>query len=500
LVVILLAGSYASTIEAEFSEFSGLTTMVKIGSPKQELRVSLDFQSSENSYLFVGAACPPFVSSSCYRPRKSDTFTKISCETGNDVVDSREIEFAIVSNVESQSLAMREVAGKLSLPELVGDDSIIGIESVINVEDSETVLISPFTTPEAIPKNITWIDFDSCFEELKIVSFSFQNVKVKFNPGRSDIVLPSSFRDVFLSATESFEIKHDRLFVSSDNPISFGLISQYVDVRIPVQQLRLTDASVKTSRLRTVITFADQPEVVIGRQILSLFEKVFFDFASGRIGLSNPRSRIPALRSPKSFIPFFGQPELVNAENGGTAIRMGRQTSGGLALLSAIPSRLVEGRNGFFFEFVKLNPDDVEVPERMLSYRPLSTLGRRFRMHADGRIELRLQPNPPFSLSYRISTAEDNRAVKIIFEEPPLPKINELDLPIPMDRLQLTPTACDEPECPICIEKILAGELIQSLGECAHLFHRDCIQIWLEKGHLTCPMCRGTVQYKQIRK
>ncbi|KAJ1704443.1 hypothetical protein LUZ63_004222 [Rhynchospora breviuscula] len=51
-----------------------------------------------------------------------------------------------------------------------------------------------------------------------------------------------------------------------------------------------------------------------------------------------------------------------------------------------------------------------------------------------------------------------------------------------------------EPECAICLSEVNEGEEVKLLPVCMHLFHKDCIELWLEKKR-TCPVCRtGVIQ------
>uniref|UniRef100_A0A1D1YXJ1 Putative E3 ubiquitin-protein ligase RHA2B n=1 Tax=Anthurium amnicola TaxID=1678845 RepID=A0A1D1YXJ1_9ARAE len=45
-------------------------------------------------------------------------------------------------------------------------------------------------------------------------------------------------------------------------------------------------------------------------------------------------------------------------------------------------------------------------------------------------------------------------------------------------------------ECVFCLCEVEEGEEIRELG-CRHLFHRGCLDRWLEHGRATCPLCRG---------
>uniref|UniRef100_A0A0E0FMV3 RING-type E3 ubiquitin transferase n=1 Tax=Oryza nivara TaxID=4536 RepID=A0A0E0FMV3_ORYNI len=43
--------------------------------------------------------------------------------------------------------------------------------------------------------------------------------------------------------------------------------------------------------------------------------------------------------------------------------------------------------------------------------------------------------------------------------------------------------------CSVCLEELHAGEMVREMPACKHLFHVECIDMWLHS-HRTCPMCR----------
>ncbi|KAI5076996.1 hypothetical protein GOP47_0009061 [Adiantum capillus-veneris] len=44
-------------------------------------------------------------------------------------------------------------------------------------------------------------------------------------------------------------------------------------------------------------------------------------------------------------------------------------------------------------------------------------------------------------------------------------------------------------ECAVCLSEFESGEMLRLLPACDHLFHKDCIDMWLFS-HTTCPLCR----------
>ncbi|XP_040377257.1 E3 ubiquitin-protein ligase EL5-like [Oryza brachyantha] len=47
-------------------------------------------------------------------------------------------------------------------------------------------------------------------------------------------------------------------------------------------------------------------------------------------------------------------------------------------------------------------------------------------------------------------------------------------------------------QCAICLGLVGDGEAVRRLPECKHLFHVECVDVWLYS-HATCPLCRRDV-------
>ncbi|KAJ1278760.1 hypothetical protein BS78_04G103600 [Paspalum vaginatum] len=46
--------------------------------------------------------------------------------------------------------------------------------------------------------------------------------------------------------------------------------------------------------------------------------------------------------------------------------------------------------------------------------------------------------------------------------------------------------------CAVCLGVVGEGEVVRRLPACQHVFHRECIDLWL-RAHATCPVCRSGV-------
>uniref|UniRef100_A0A0D9VEA0 RING-type E3 ubiquitin transferase n=1 Tax=Leersia perrieri TaxID=77586 RepID=A0A0D9VEA0_9ORYZ len=47
-------------------------------------------------------------------------------------------------------------------------------------------------------------------------------------------------------------------------------------------------------------------------------------------------------------------------------------------------------------------------------------------------------------------------------------------------------------QCAICLGVVRDGEAVRRLPECKHMFHVECVDMWLYS-HATCPLCRRDV-------
>uniref|UniRef100_A0A0E0LCB3 RING-type E3 ubiquitin transferase n=1 Tax=Oryza punctata TaxID=4537 RepID=A0A0E0LCB3_ORYPU len=48
-------------------------------------------------------------------------------------------------------------------------------------------------------------------------------------------------------------------------------------------------------------------------------------------------------------------------------------------------------------------------------------------------------------------------------------------------------------QCSVCLGAVQAGEVVRRLPACKHLYHVECIDMWLAS-HATCPICRTEVE------
>ncbi|OWM85158.1 RING-H2 finger protein ATL47-like [Punica granatum] len=45
--------------------------------------------------------------------------------------------------------------------------------------------------------------------------------------------------------------------------------------------------------------------------------------------------------------------------------------------------------------------------------------------------------------------------------------------------------------CAVCLGRISESDEIRELCNCSHVFHRDCLDSWVDEKKVTCPLCRA---------
>lgn len=112
-------------------------------------------------------------------------------------------------------------------------------------------------------------------------------------------------------------------------------------------------------------------------------------------------------------------------------------------------------------------------------------------LHLYARYLLRCQERRRRAYIYRLTIAEPGMS----FAEQPKDGLNRsviASLPIfPLKQSELNP---GEPlECAVCLGAVLEDAMVRVLPNCKHLFHAECIDMWLGL-HSTCPICRTAAE------
>ncbi|XVF53197.1 hypothetical protein PTKIN_Ptkin05aG0081000 [Pterospermum kingtungense] len=47
--------------------------------------------------------------------------------------------------------------------------------------------------------------------------------------------------------------------------------------------------------------------------------------------------------------------------------------------------------------------------------------------------------------------------------------------------------------CTVCLDSMEKSDEIRELCMCSHVFHKECLDTWVNEGQVTCPLCRSTL-------
>ncbi|KAL4651220.1 hypothetical protein ACB092_01G143400 [Castanea dentata] len=55
-------------------------------------------------------------------------------------------------------------------------------------------------------------------------------------------------------------------------------------------------------------------------------------------------------------------------------------------------------------------------------------------------------------------------------------------------------------ECSVCLNCVERSHEIRELSNCYHVFHKECLDRWVDEGQVTCPLCRTMIFPAKVRK
>jgi RING-H2 zinc finger protein RHA1 len=94
-----------------------------------------------------------------------------------------------------------------------------------------------------------------------------------------------------------------------------------------------------------------------------------------------------------------------------------------------------------------------------------------------------LQPHPHPPQQHRRSEFRPVPAM-VIEEVLPVVRFDELDS-------SASAPSCAVVDCAVCLSGIGGRDEVRRLSNCRHVFHRACLDRWMEHDQRTCPLCRA---------
>ena len=304
-VLLMLEVTVTVAVICEYSEFSGLITIVG------EIPMALSFTENE-SFIYSANACPPFVPR-CFAESEYDAGV-IDLESLGHLNDYSIREH---TGADEPDLKYRDVSGVIG----VGANSRFLENTMIILRDfSDTVVVdfveeSKFKFEQDVNH---WVSTDY-IPGTNIWSFQMRDVRVVFDPSSRDLVIPSFHKRLLLQELGKRVLigERGRVSIHCDSP-STTIDLAFADgttLSVPVG-IQAGDGGLWCP-LSIRIKYGQDDVVTMGRHLIQSVDQLLFDTRRRRIefyGLKSPLQT--SARSvwttdfPNSFLPAFSIPRM----------------------------------------------------------------------------------------------------------------------------------------------------------------------------------------------
>ena len=517
---ILFGSAIGFPLNAEYSAYSNLVATAFIGSPERAVRVSLGFHGDDQSFLYDGRSdCPAFIGD-CFDPTQSDTYFHIrdcplskrmanwgKCTEATDLmslgVNSMSIgRFRLLSESSVAGPQFREVGGMVSINRRSRFMTGKRLQVCSTYRSKPGIRMIPYDV-EKLDRPIAVLDeFDSEWVFETIIS-GVGSAKIEFDPSNQRMLLPTEIarRLEWLIPVSDGRWMAD---CSANFDISVG-ISAGLEIRISTEKLinhRIRSRDRRLCEARVSVASVDR--ITIGRQLLETIEWIVLDNVANQISvkplsLNRASGLEDVFVDPQPMIPIVSPDVLASQTLDETEFHIDLQKSqdslvDGFFLWQNSPSAIeLSGESQIrmsIFNFVHILGEMSGGPETPWShsYSGHWTLSQNPVVYDDGvRISFDASPTGTVVLRYnkygaKLIILHGGESLRIPFEDLHLPQPFQV-----AEGMELTDS------CLVCLLQIRAGETAQSMRDCAHVYHLDCIRKWLETGTQSCPLCRQPV-------
>jgi hypothetical protein len=519
LYIISFVSVQSFHLHGEYSEFSGLVSIIGLGREQQRLRVNLDFDL-DISWVFMESDCPPFAGDCFIVPTQGNlypahlSFVKIPLSLVPEyytTVDSSiggrmysDLRLFLMRRTSLEDLRYSEVMGSIGLAR---GTAIVFNRRIRLRHDESGVFISDFEPSVSDSCGITVPSSSSGWEieaRFKLASTESDMLRVRIDPSSHDILLPKTTSSTLLGDFQTpignLLFRDDTLHVEcgSDGRVdpSLGIWIHFLTsdkLFIPYQEAlyagHVSSASDPLCPVR--LRLVDQPHAVIGRPLLRALDSIVFNYIAGSITFipHREKTRMQPIFPPTTFIPIFSKPVVFPNQ-----ILISRRTSDdaiGYVLANKRPLRMPGILGTTVWTFVK-HPGHVLTEETNIEHTLIPGIFSEATLqYADNALSIDLTPalaNGAPALQILLLEFSNKLEIRIMERSPEdfLSPIETLGLPTPT-------TVNNGSECCICINPLLTEEPVQGMRHCPHSFHFRCIKLWLETRSRTCPCCRSRV-------
>ena len=519
------------SMEAEYSDLSGLTVQVEVGGDeKSELKVALNFD--EPDLILFTSVLDRFPFQPSFNSENSLTdlswsymgkAARADLKIGDQIFPEKKFELVsmhfkahakfhdvagIVSFCHSSTLLSGRIL-RLELDPLSHKIQIASLSEPDFTSDDVAQVVSIPALPSfdliAIEPDRAWVFFASVFLGEVLLS---DDIFVQVDPSSSDMVLPEPLSEFILfekSKDLIVDPESGRLYVSAsslvDQPLFFDFPIYGKVVKILPDSLEYPrEVSLANQRripgreevyIPLRVRFdKDIRFIKLGRPLLASCSRLYLDNITQTIHLvlrktaGTDRSFAPQNRSILLLKDVFDDISL------DPSIREMFLHATDSLDQGLIPWTFTQKESGYELKFIRRyrKPAYSEKSSRYLSLSVNTAVvqcvvddtsrGMYLRFIQDEGVE------PDRTRYTSIEILRTSTEVSVLITR----KQIQVQVPLPF-----LATAPHESSCGICKESINADETIQNIPPCNHKFHADCIYPWLHANRITCPICRSFI-------
>lgn len=353
IYVLLWSASYSAELDCEYSEFSGLTTKMLIGTQQAgPLLVGLNFDDND-SFIYSSWECPAFVAS-CFQEQSSPTLIRTGTE--RQVMDQlghrmgylvrdrlasyAQFEFTLVTVNYVSRMAFRDVAGAIG----VGRGSSFFHQKQISISEDvggdESVVVREYTGGPIVFVPLVGVGRWAFTADVVMAHSGLEvarDEKIIFNPVLQDIVFPTRLVAAVMKRlkADSNEVEIDQdgilavpcpmgVFSSAGIQLSLRVMGYEQPIHLLGHDMEHKNKEPTVHRLKgmvamcpTRIRFSETvgESISIGRLLIRAVHELVLDYGTERIGFV-VRSNFPVggFEFPATDIPRFQYPRVLMGE------------------------------------------------------------------------------------------------------------------------------------------------------------------------------------------
>jgi hypothetical protein len=475
---------------AEVSAWSGPYTWISVGIPEQQLKVSLDFESSGNIF-WRPQLCPAFLAGGCYNATASSDFSTVGTWPGNEpligldrfLIGSKKLSQAMV-RVLDPMLEGHDVAGAVDL----GPRSVVMKDRILSVRQRITGGKQLIEFSEIQRENISPdISFLACAPSKSGWVFGARvgdfQLSLQIDMKHGGLRMSRAVFDAIARVDWIVDDSSGKITAACDHSNGVGLV---LDLNSGLRvALGMKPADHLSGRCDTGIVIDNkQTHVLVGHVILSAVEEILFDYKEKRIGFYSHKDYIPSIfipaRSHLDF-PLFAEPEITGnmvVFRPGTEMFLRSFSTSHVHLSIFGPY----GAECWSFHRIK-KKSNAGIP-----IEPLPHVGSSVSIRFDSREDSVVIDLRPSRIGRSILGVIVRSSVNIHVCH--LKYVEAEDLIIPESGI-----AGSNTDCVFCLDEIIEGDFAQGLAHCDHVFHTTCFDDWIAAGggENGCPTCRRAI-------